>query len=268
MSTQEQRPASTTPGPINVSLAEEQTPARVRELRLKAGLTKLEAARCIGLSAAITWHGYETGRFAMPEWRWKDFLEALRGGDYAEHLMVPAPGCRRNGPRSRHSFTPGEHASGRPTAALIERAGSHLGRVRKALRVSHRDLAHHIDSVSASTLYAMEAGNKGAPRELMQAVSDFVVRRAKELERLALKVANIKHMERAIRDLQATQAEVGNYLYPGAKRPGAMISHLARGTLELSEERRTAINQALEDIRSKRLLAVSVAINEIERALA
>lgn len=253
---------------MNITFEEERTPACVRALRLKAGLTKLEAARCIGLAAAVTWHGYETGRFSMPQWRWKEFLSALRSGEYARHITAPAPGRKRNGPRCRQSFTPGEHAHAKPAVALIDGAGRYIKRVRQAIRVSPREIAQNINGASASLIYALEASGKPASRDLLQSVSNIAIERAKELERMTIEVENIDQLNSAIAALRTTQAEVGGYLYPDAKRPGAMISHFARGSLELDEGKRAAINAALEDIRSRTLLAVSAAILEVESAIA
>lgn len=259
----------THPEQIEVSIEEDQAPARIRKLRLQAGLTKSEAARCVGLTAALTWHGYESGRFAMPDWRWKMFLVALKTGLYTRHIRTEADGeARRHGPRAKSTFTPGELHTEKTVAPVVKNGGEILKRARQSARLSPRAIAAEVEEVSASTLYAIESGVRSISGELMSKVRRVLAQRILDLELMRIDVRDERDITPLVGTLRSSQDEVGQHMFPAAHRPGAMISQYAQGTLKLSEDRRIELLGALEAVRTASLLAASVSICEIDRALA
>lgn len=256
-------------GRIEVSIDEDQAPARIRELRLQAGMMKLEAARCVGLTAAVTWHGYESGRFAMPDWRWKMFLVALKTGLYSRHIRTEANGdTPRQGPRVKSTFTPGELRTEKTVEPVVENGGEILKRARQSVRLSPRAIATEVGEVSASTLYAIESGTRSICGELMSKVRRVLEQRILDLELMRIDVRDECDITPWVGKLRSSQDEVGKHMFPAARRPGAMISQYAQGTLKLSENRRIELLAALDAVRTASMLSASESIGEIDRALA
>ena len=258
-------------GRIDVALDEIQTPARVRELRLQAQITKAEAARTVGLSAELTWHGYECGRFAMPEWRWQMFLVALKTGHYRKHMRTGGHGesdGKRCGPRVKRAFVPGEPRPEKMVAESVPQGGEILKRARLALRLSPRALAEELGSLSASTLYSIEAGTRPISPATLAEVRQRLVQRAMDLELMQIQLNNVHGIGPLISSLRSSQDEVGRFMFPDANRPGAMISQYALGTSHVTPQTIDAIQVALECVRTASLLVISVALAEVEAALA
>lgn len=253
---------------LAVSIEDDQAPARIRELRLRAGLTKSEAAKCVGLRASLTWHGYESGRFAMPDWRWKMFLVALKTGLYAKHIRSEADGeAKRQGPRVKSTFVPGELRTAKAEEIPVERGGEILKRARQSIRLSPRSMAAEAVTVSASTLYAVESGLRSISGDLMSRVRRVLAQRMLDLEIMKIDVQEGSDINRLVGALRSSQDEVGHRMFPTAHRPGAMISHYAQGTLKLSEGRRVELSNAFEAVRAESLHEAAASICEIDCAL-
>ena len=258
-------------GRIDVALDEIQTPARVRELRLQAQITKAEAARTVGLSAGLTWHGYECGRFAMPDWRWQMFLVALKTGHYRKHMRTDGQGetdGKRCGPRVKRAFVPGAPRPEKPVIEAVPQGEEILKRARLALRLSPRALAEELGTLSASTLYSIEAGTRPISPEHLNEVRQRVAQRAIDLELMQIELNNVQGIGPLIASLRSSQDEVGRFMFPDANRPGAMISQYALGTSHVTPQTIDAIQAALESVRTASLLVISVALAEVEEALA
>ena len=258
-------------GRIDVALDEIQTPARVRELRLQAQITKAEAARTVGLSAELTWHGYECGRFAMPDWRWQMFLVALKTGHYRKHMRTGGQGdgvARRSGPRVKRAFVPGEPRPEKTVVASVPQGGEILKRARLALRLSPRALAEELGSLSASTLYSIESGTRPISPATVEEVRQRLAQRSIDLELMRIELNSVHGIGPLISSLRSSQDEVGRFMFSQANRPGAMISQYALGTSHVTPQTIDAIQVALESVRTTSLLVISVALAEVKEALA
>lgn len=258
-------------GRIDVALDEIQTPARVRELRLQAQITKAEAARTVGLSAELTWHGYECGRFAMPEWRWQMFLVALKTGHYRKHMRTGGQGWsdgKRCGPRVKRAFVPGEPRPEKTVMEAVPQGGEILKRARLALRRSPRALSEELGSLSASTLYSIEAGNRPISPEHLNEVRHQLAQRAIDLELMQIELSSVQRIGPLIASLRSSQDEVGRFVFPDANRPGAMISQYALGTSQVTPQTIEEIRLALESVRTTSIHVITAALSEIEKALA
>ncbi len=125
--------------------------AEVRRLRILAGLTKVEASRCVGLRTPGGFHAYETGLSRMPLDAWHRFRAALETGSFRDFLTS----AYRRGPRVNHQFVPGRRE--RPVrTSLGPKAANLLARTREVLRMSASDFSKLI-GCTTGLVYRIEA---------------------------------------------------------------------------------------------------------------
>lgn len=140
--------------PIDIESEARPTPATLRHLRMKAGLTKSEAAHVVGLGGrAASWHQYELGRYAIPSDKWAEFIKVLRSGRYPSTCFSSS----RRGPRSSDEFEVGRMAAAAPKRASIDSAACvFVSTARQHLRLSAAELASNL-GVELHRVYRIES---------------------------------------------------------------------------------------------------------------
>jgi hypothetical protein len=243
---------------IEVPLDLAQSPATVRDMRIKAGLTKSEAASVVGLESGIGWHAYELGRYPMPQERWEAFLAELRSGDFRNHVTS----SYRRGPKAGpSSFRPGRMSADSSKAA--RRAGipdkqacGRFAKARVALRLSGSDMALAIGAKSSARVYNIESCRTSPTEAEVTVIADAMAARLRELEEGGLCLSSGRDIAGARQLLRMSQDEAGRCLFGESARPGASISMYEAGTSQPGAEKLETLSQFFESERAAQVAAI------------
>ena len=247
---------------IDVPAGLEPTPANIRELRLRAGMTKLEAASCVGLSTTISFHNYETGRHSFPMERWQAFLDALRDGSFREHLT----GAYRKGALPRPDVVPGEKERPRLVDMRDHGGAAACEAAHRALRLPAAEIGAVL-GMRKHEIYALEKGLKRIPPEVLNILKSMLVSRIDELKAMAFTIADAADLAREIEQVRATQAEAGANAYRNSLRPSANISLLLQRQTPFAPGLARSLAASMRAARDQQVRDCHTAIKIIESTL-
>lgn len=168
--------------PIAIPADVKPTPAVLRAIRIKAGLTKAEAAHIIGLNGrSASWHQYELGRYAIPDARWVVFVRALSSGRYPAPCFI---GPRR-GTRMRDDFEVGRLTTPAKLHQNVDmKACADFAEMRELLRLSAAELARELGT-QTHRVYRIEDSGASPSVADMAKCADLAKARLETMEDLA-----------------------------------------------------------------------------------
>lgn len=236
------------------------SPENIRGLRLKAEITKPEAAAAAGVKP-VTWVAYESGKIRMPAERWIGFKQCIRSGAFKAFVSTG----RRLGPKVNPSFVVGGLA--REYDEPVVNGGALLREARQALSMNAAELASLVGYDGPSWIFVRERGDATVTADVLKQVLRLLNDREKELVGADLRIAAKEDLTSVLGTLRITHATLAEGVPTGIQEERKAIFHLISGRLKLSDEIIAHLMANVRRIHKNQIQALMTAISRIEAVL-
>lgn len=213
---------------IAISIDTKPTPVVLRSLRIKANLTKADAAHIVGLNGrSASWHQYELGRYSIPDEKWLAFIRTLSSGRYPATCFV---GPRR-GTRIREDFEVGRLSAPVKSPQNVDmQACADFTEIRGLLRLSAAELAREL-GIQTYRIYRIEGAKVSPSPSEMAQCTVFAKAQLAIMQNMApllsLSLSNIRKLV-----LRISCAEAAKLAKLGSKRPSGTWAAIETGRRE------------------------------------